>query len=342
MIDQAVLPEDFDYDLPAALIAQTPAEPRDSSRLMALDRRDGSVSHHRFGELPGLLRAGDQLVFNDTRVLNARLDARREATGGRVELLLLHPTAAGCWASMARPARRLRTGERLALPHGAVARVVRRLETGTVELELPPEVADHLDRYGELPLPPYIRGYSGDPERYQTVYAREEGSVAAPTAGLHFTPALLAELEQRGIGSHYITLHVGMGTFKPVQAERIEDHQMHSERYYVPEELPRRLSEARERGSRVIAVGTTAARSLETIAVEPQRAGAWSETAIFIRPGHEFRLIDGLVTNFHLPRSTLLMLVSALAGRESVLRAYEEAIKNGYRFYSFGDAMLIT
>ena len=336
-----MLLEEYDFDLPQELIAQTPAEPRDASRLLLLGRNDGSTRHHHVRDLPDLLRPGDALVFNDTKVLHARLRARRRATGGRVELLLLRPLAGGRWEAMARPARRLREGEALALDSGAEVHVRRGLVSGTVEIELPGDVAGHLDRHGELPLPPYIHSYAGDPGRYQTVYARPEGSVAAPTAGLHFTPGLLDSLRCRGVSTHFLTLHVGLGTFKPVQTERVEDHEMHAERFYVPPQLLSELEEVRGRGGRVIAVGTTSVRALESAAAHPELAGAWSETRIFITPGHRFRLVDGLLTNFHLPRSTLLLLVSALAGREAILRAYGEAIRERYRFYSFGDAMLI-
>jgi S-adenosylmethionine:tRNA ribosyltransferase-isomerase len=332
---------EYDYDLPPELIAQTPAERRDASRLLVLDKHTGALEHRLFRDLPSLLRPGDALVFNDTRVLHARLRGRRETTGGAAELLLLRPRGEGLWEAMARPGRRLREGEELLLDSGARVRIRTRLEGGTVEVELPPEVAEHLDAHGELPLPPYIRDYQGDPERYQTVYARSEGSVAAPTAGLHFTEGTLESLAERGVSLQYITLHVGMGTFKPVQVENVEDHRMHSELYCVPEGLVVGLSRTRARGGRVVAVGTTTARSLEAVALQPEQAGRWGETDIFIRPGHRWRLVDGLITNFHLPRSTLLMLVSALAGRERVMRAYEEAVRERYRFYSFGDAMLV-
>lgn len=332
---------EYNYDLPPELIAQTPAEPRDSSRLLTVDKTSGEVSHHRFFELPDLLRPGDALVFNDTRVFHARLRTTREGTGGRVEVLLLAPTSGGCWEAIARPARRLREGERLLLASGAAITVARRLESGALEVEAPEQIANHLEDHGEIPLPPYIRDYTGDRARYQTVYARSAGSVAAPTAGLHFTPELLGKLGERGVCQYFVTLHVGPGTFKPIQTDRVEDHRMHSERYFVPSELPALLASVRERGGRIVSVGTTAARALESVAIRPEDAGAWSATDIFIRPGHRFRYVDALVTNFHLPRSTLLLLVSALAGRAPLMRAYEEAIRERYMFYSFGDAMLI-
>ncbi|MDP9379276.1 MAG: tRNA preQ1(34) S-adenosylmethionine ribosyltransferase-isomerase QueA [Chloroflexota bacterium] len=332
---------EYDYHLPPELIAQEPLERRDASRLLILDRNTGRMEHRTFIELPSLLLPGDALVFNDTRVLHARLRASWEETGGKVELLLLRPRGEDRWEAMARPAKRLKEGERLILGTGVPIQVCARLREGTIEVQLPPEVVDHLDQHGELPLPPYIRDYHGDPDRYQTVYARSDGSVAAPTAGLHFTPPLLEELCQRGVSQHYITLHVGAGTFRPVQTDRIEDHRMHSEAYFVPSDLLGELARVRAEGGRVVAVGTTSARSLESVARHPEQAGSWSETDIFIRPGHTWRLVDGLVTNFHLPRSTLLMLVSALAGRENVFKAYEEAVRERYRFYSFGDAMVI-
>ncbi len=333
--------EDFDYHLPEELIAQEPAEPRDSSRLLYLHKATGEIEHHVFRELPDLLAPRDALVLNDTRVLRARLHGRREATGGRVEILLLRPLEGETWQAMARPTKRLHEGERIELEGGPSARLARKLVDGTVELELPEEVSRHLDSFGEMPLPPYIHSYRGDPERYQTVYAHEEGSVAAPTAGLHFTPQLLDALRARGVELEVVTLHVGAGTFQPVKTERIEEHRMHSERYFVPEGLLARLRDVRKRGGRVIAVGTTSARTLESVAARPETEGEWSETDLFIRPGYEWRLVDGLITNFHLPRSTLLMLVSALVGRDAILTAYHVAVERRYRFYSFGDAMLI-
>lgn len=333
---------DFDYELPPELVAQSPVEPRDSSRLMQLERSLGRLSHHRFEDLPALLRDQDVLVVNDSRVIPARLRAIREPTGGHVELLLVRPVTQGLWEAMARPAGRLRPDQRLRLHTGAVLRVVRRTPSGLIELEVPSEVESTLDQHGVLPLPPYIRGYSGPPERYQTVYASNDGSVAAPTAGLHFTPALLDTLRSRGVEVERVTLHVGPGTFLPVTSEDVASHKMHFERFLLPEDVHERLSAARSEGRRVIAVGTTAVRTLEAAALDPSVVGRWTETGLFIRPGFQFRAIDGLITNFHLPRSTLLMLVSALAGREAVLDAYRVAVREGYRFFSFGDAMLIV
>lgn len=332
---------EYDYHLPPHLIAQTPAARRDAARMLVLDRAASEYAHAVVADLPRFLNAGDVLVLNDTRVLHARLRTVRESTGGKVELLLLAPLADGEWEAMARPARRLREGERLGLATGEVVEVRRRRPDGLVVVALPAHVAASLEQHGELPLPPYIRGYEGDPQRYQTIYARSEGSVAAPTAGLHFTPELLADLQAADVMARYITLHVGAGTFKPVQVERVEDHRMHSEPYFVPKGLIEELGTARSRGRRVVAVGTTTARSLESVARCPEAEGSWQQTDIFIRPGHDWQLVDGLLTNFHLPRSSLLMLVSALAGQERIRNAYEEAIQRGYRFYSFGDAMLI-
>ncbi|MDQ3327365.1 MAG: tRNA preQ1(34) S-adenosylmethionine ribosyltransferase-isomerase QueA [Chloroflexota bacterium] len=331
----------YDYELPAHLIAQTPAAHRDASRLMVLSRRHGTRTHRTFRNLPEFLRPDDVLVFNDTRVLHARMHARREESGGRVELLLLRPCGAGVWEAMARPARRLVPGEKLRLKSGAIVSFTDRTVQGTVMIALPPEVERNLTSHAELPLPPYIRDFTGDPGRYQTVYARHDGSVAAPTAGLHFTQGLVEELRVMGVLIRYVTLHVGPGTFKPVQAQRLEDHVMHAERYLVPESLPGELRTIRERGGRVVAVGTTSARSLEAVAAQPESAGRWGETDLYIRPGYEWRIVDGLITNFHLPRSTLLMLVASLAEKNDWRTAYEEAIEQRYRFYSFGDAMLI-
>ncbi len=338
----AVLLTDFDYHLPPELIAQQPAEPRDTARLMVLDKASSETSHTVFSALPSLLEAGDAVVLNDTRVSDARLRATRSPSGGRVEILLTRHRGGRMWSAMAKPARRLKAGDILELDTGPVLRVRGRLLDGELELEVPPEVTSDLSAHGELPLPPYITAYTGTPERYQTVYARDEGSVAAPTAGLHVTPQLLSALAARGIAVHYLTLHVGPGTFKPVTSERPEEHVMHPEACFVPDYLPSELQRVRGNGGRVVAVGTTVTRALEAAALQPETAGKWSETDIFILPGHRFRLVDALVTNFHLPKSTLIMLVSALAGRERVLEAYREAVERGYRFYSFGDAMLVV
>jgi len=344
---------DFDYELPEERIAQLPAEPRDSALLFVHRIGADASEHRRVRELAELLAPGDLLVLNDTRVLPARLLGRR-ASGGAFELLLLQPRAA-LWHALVRPAGRVREGERVELEGGALAaRLVRRVAGPEWEVELEPgapgaSVEDLLERHGRMPLPPYIRRDPADArlaardrERYQTVYARERGAVAAPTAGLHFTPELLAALESRGIERTHVTLHVGLGTFQPVTAERIEEHAMHSERFVLPDSAERAVRAARARGGKVVAVGTTSVRVLESCAVGDGLVRAQGgETRIFLKPGDRLRATDALLTNFHLPRSTLLMLVSAIAGRERILRLYREALAGPYRFFSYGDALLL-
>jgi S-adenosylmethionine:tRNA ribosyltransferase-isomerase len=339
----------FDYDLPPALIAQEPAEPRDSSRLLVLDRSRGALEDRTFSELPELLRPGDCLVANRSRVFPARLLGVAVPGGGPVELLLLQPVGQDRWEAMVRPGRRCRLGARLEFAGGAArARVVGESQGGTrvVAFEGSWPVRELLERHGLPPLPPYIARHDApkpeDRERYQTVYARDDGSVAAPTAGLHFTPALLVRLAQRGVALHYLTLHVGPGTFRPLRTERVEEHRMEAESIDVPAETARAIAEAKRDGRRVVAVGTTTTRALEGAVGDDGsvRDGA-GEVDLFIRPGHRFRIVDALVTNFHLPRSSLLVLVSAFAGRDVVLEAYRHAVASGYRFYSYGDAMLI-
>jgi S-adenosylmethionine:tRNA ribosyltransferase-isomerase len=339
----------FDYELPAELIAQEPAEPRDASRLLVLDRASGGWEDRRFGDLPGLLREGDCLVANRSRVIPARVLGLAEPGGQGVELLFVRPIGDERWEVMVRPGRRCRVGARIALAGGAVrAHVVGEGGEGTrvVVVEGPWSVRELLERHGLPPLPPYIARHDApkpeDRERYQTVYARDDGSVAAPTAGLHFTPELLARLEGVGVAIHYLTLHVGPGTFRPLRAEQVEEHRMEAEPIDIPEATVRAVDEAKRAGRRVIAVGTTTTRALEWAATAEGflRAGA-GEADLYIRPGHRFRIVDGLVTNFHLPRSSLLVLVSAFAGRDVVLRAYRHAVEARYRFYSYGDAMLI-
>jgi S-adenosylmethionine:tRNA ribosyltransferase-isomerase len=339
--------DDFDYPLPPELIAQHPAARRDGSRLLRLSRADGAISHHGIAELPALLPGGALLVVNDSRVIPARLWARRP-TGGRVEVLLLereaHPDE--IWVALLRASKGPRAGERLAIEaRGGVA-----LPPPALEVLEPPQAGRARVRvhgepgallaHGVVPLPPYLRRQEepGDRERYQTVYARHDGSVAAPTAGLHFTAGLLAELERAGIERATVTLHVGPGTFLPVRADSVEEHRMESERFRVPEETADAIARAKRERRPVVAVGTTSVRTLEA------SGGAAGEgrTNIFIRPGHTFAVVDALLTNFHLPRSTLLMLVSAFAGRERVLEAYRQAVAERYRFYSYGDAMLIV
>jgi S-adenosylmethionine:tRNA ribosyltransferase-isomerase len=335
-----VLTRDFDYHLPAASIAQEPA-PRGESRLLVLDRT-GPERHSRVRDLPRLLRPGDLLVLNDTRVIPARLYGR-SAGGGRMEILLVERLGEREWEALVKPGRRARPGTSIQLEGGLAAEVIGKREDGRHRLRFPEPIEPYLDRLGHVPLPPYIHrpDTPEDRERYQTVYARRPGAIAAPTAGLHFTEDLLREIEQAGVGIARITLHVGIGTFKPVSAERIEEHRMDSERYEIGEEAAAAIRRARA-GGRVVTVGTTVVRTLESAAIlggGEVRAGSGS-TDLFITPGFRFQAVDALLTNFHLPRSTLLMLVSAFAGRERILAAYEEAIREGYRFYSYGDAML--
>ena len=338
---------DFDYHLPAGLIAQTPVEPRDHSRLMVVDRADGGRAHRRFHDIADLLRPGDVLVFNDSRVIPARLVGRKEGSGGRVEVLLLRRQEPGLWQALVRPGRRMGPGARVLftaepdMPGHLWGEVVERGERGIRQIRFSDEEA--LERTGRVPLPPYIHVPLQDPERYQTIYSRVSGSVAAPTAGLHFTPGLLKRLEERGVQFAFVTLHVGLDTFSPVRTEDPREHPMHREYCEVTEEVARELNEARAQGRRVLCVGTTTVRALEQATRRGQGIEAflgWSD--ILILPGHRFSTLDGLVTNFHLPRSTLLMLVTAFAGTDVIRGAYSEAIRLGYRFYSFGDAMLIA
>lgn len=334
---------DFDYDLPESLIAQTPAEPRDSSRLLVLDRRTGAVGHQLFSQILEHIRPGDLLIANDTRVIPARLLGKRADTGGGVEVFLLHRRSQDIWEVLVKPGKKMRPGQKVWFDDSLSCevqdvtefggRVVRFLYEGLFETVL--------DRLGETPLPPYIHQKLTDPDRYQTVYARERGSAAAPTAGLHFTPTLMEKVKNMGADFAFVTLNIGLGTFRPVRIENIAEHVMHREFYSVTPETVERILETRRRGGRIIAVGTTAVRTLESAAASGQLAAGsgWSE--LFIYPGYEFRVIDALITNFHLPQSTLLMLISAFAGRENVLAAYREAVREQYRFFSFGDAMFI-
>ena len=334
---------DFDYELPESLIAQTPAEPRDASRLLALDRRTGAVHHQFFSQILEHIRPGDLLIANDTRVIPARLLGKRADTGGGVEVFLLHRRSQDTWEVLVKPGKKMRPGQKVWFDDSLSCevqdvtefggRVVRFLYEGLFETVL--------DRLGETPLPPYIHQKLTDPDRYQTVYARERGSAAAPTAGLHFTPTLMDKVKKMGADFAFVTLNIGLGTFRPVRIENIAEHVMHREFYSVPPETVERIQETKRRGGRIVAVGTTAVRTLESAAASGQLAAGsgWSE--LFIYPGYEFRVIDALITNFHLPQSTLLMLVSAFAGRENVLAAYREAVREQYRFFSFGDAMFI-
>ncbi|MCR4877345.1 MAG: tRNA preQ1(34) S-adenosylmethionine ribosyltransferase-isomerase QueA [Clostridiales bacterium] len=337
---------DFDYDLPEELIAQTPVEPRDHSRLLVVHRKDHSLEHRRFYEIVEYLHPGDALVINETRVIPARLLGVKEDTGIPVEVLLLRRENATDWDALVRPGRRLKPGTRCSFGEGLLrceilenvaetgGRRVRFLYEGVFE--------ELLDRLGEMPLPPYIHEKLENPERYQTVYARQEGSAAAPTAGLHFTPELLDRIRAKGVSIVPVLLHVGLGTFRPVKVENVESHVMHSEYCQVLPEAAEKLNRIRAAGGRIVCVGTTSVRTLETMASEDGtiHPGA-GETRIFIYPGVKIRAVDALITNFHLPQSTLLMLVSAFLGREEALRIYEEAVRQKYRFFSFGDAMLI-
>ncbi|HYM68965.1 MAG TPA: tRNA preQ1(34) S-adenosylmethionine ribosyltransferase-isomerase QueA [bacterium] len=336
---------DFDYALPRERIAQAPARPRDSARLLVLSRGDGSLAHRTFRDLPDYLRRGDVLVLNDTRVLPARLRGRR-AGGGAVEVLLLRPDGQGVWEALVRPGRRVREGARLVFKDGALEAVAGpRTASGTrlVTLSCRGDLRAALDEVGEMPVPPYIERPLDDPDDYQTVYAKREGAVAAPTAGLHFTDGLLAALRTRGVDVVSLTLHVGIGTFRAVEAEDVAGHRMDAEWYAVAPETARAINAARARGGRAVVVGTTSVRTLESVAQDGGTVAAGSGwTDLFITPGFRFRVTDALITNFHLPKTTLLMLVSAFAGRERVLAAYGAAVREGYRFYSFGDAMLIV
>ena len=337
---------DFDYVLPPELIAQTPTERRDASRLLCLDRTTGAFSHHHFYDLPGFLRPGDCLILNDSRVLPARLLGRRLPGGGACEVLLLIDRGGDVWECIVRPGKHLRTGARLSFGEGELtAEVSEVLPDGNrlVRFFYEGIFLEVLERLGRMPLPPYIKAELEDRERYQTVYSRVNGSAAAPTAGLHFTPELLAGIAAKGVKLGYVTLHVGLGTFRPVKEEDVETHEMHSEYCTVPEETARLINETKVSGGRVICVGTTSCRTVESWAGEDgtmKAAAGWTD--IYIYPGYRFKVMDALITNFHLPQSTLLMLVSAFAGRGHVLAAYEEAVREGYRFFSFGDAMFIS
>lgn len=336
---------DFDYTLPEELIAQHPVEPRDASRLMVVPRSGGAFEHRHFRDLPEYLRPGDALVLNETRVMPARLMGHREVTGGGIEVLLLKRLDRDRWETLVKPGRKARPGQRIIFGDGSlVGTVLETTEVGgrVIEFSYDGVFEEVLDRLGQMPLPPYIHERLENPERYQTVYAKELGSAAAPTAGLHFTPELLERISAMGVHVEKILLHVGLGTFRPVQVEDVERHKMHSEFYTVSPETAARLNQVRAEGGRIIAVGTTSVRTLETVTTEDgvvQPGQGWTD--IFIYPGYRFKAVDAMVTNFHLPKSTLVMLVSAFAGRERILNAYAEAVRLRYRFFSFGDAMLI-
>lgn len=336
---------DFYYDLPHELIAQVPTADRTDCRLLVYNRADGSVTDSRFPEVLNLVRPGDVLVRNTTRVIPARLYGVREDTGGVMEFLLLERTEGDRWKCLCRPARRAKPGKKYVITDELWASVEGDTDAEggkLIELHYNGIFEEILDRAGEVPLPPYITEQLDDKERYQTVYARERGSAAAPTAGLHFTEALLNSIREKGVDIADVLLHVGLGTFRPVSAENVEDHKMHSEYYSVTEETAEKINRARRNGGRIIAVGTTSTRTLETIADENGIVHAGSGwTDIFIKPGYQFRATDALITNFHLPESTLLMLVSAMSSREEMLRVYAHAVEERYRFFSFGDAMMI-
>lgn len=335
---------DFDFYLPEELIAQTPLEKRDNSRLLHLDKNTGKIEHKHFYDIKQYIRPGDCLVLNDSRVLPARLIGTRP-TGGAVELVLLKDLGDNCWECLSRPGRKTKPGQELIFGNGELTGVVQELTQGgnrIVKFDYKGIFLEILERLGKMPLPPYIKEELQDSERYQTVYSKELGSAAAPTAGLHFTKELLSEIEDMGVSICCVTLHVGLGTFRPVKAENIEDHDMHSEFCIIPEDTAKTVNDTKKAGGRVIAVGTTSCRTLESFTTDDgvlQATSGW--TNIFIYPGYTFKCIDALITNFHLPESTLIMLVSALAGREHILNAYKTAVNEKYRFFSFGDAMFI-
>ena len=337
---------DFFYELPPELIAQEPMAKRDESRLMVLDKKTGEIEHKHFYDIVDMLRPGDALILNDTRVIPARLYGAKEGTGGAIEFLLLTKHSLDTWEVILRPGRKAKPGARFVFGNGELkAEVIDIINDGNrlVKFEYEGVFENVLDRLGEMPLPPYITKKLEDRNRYQTVYARHDGSAAAPTAGLHFTPELLKKIEEKGVNIGYVTLHVGLGTFRPVKADEITDHKMHSEFYILPEATAELINRTKAEGGRVISVGTTATRTLETAGMNGmplKAASGWTD--IFIYPGKEFHVIDALITNFHLPESTLIMLVSALAGRENVLNAYRTAVEERYRFFSFGDAMFIV
>ena len=336
---------DFFYDLPEELIAQTPIEPRDHARLMRLDRATGATAHLHFYDIVGQLEPGDCLIVNDSRVLPSRLYGEKEGTGAHVEFLLLTPKGNDVWEVLTGPGRRAKPGARFSFGGGLLrAEIIDVIEGGNrlARFEYDGNFYNVLEQVGQMPLPHYIKTELKNPERYQTVYSRELGSAAAPTAGLHFTKELMQRLRDKGIRIGYVTLHVGLGTFRPVKEDDITAHQMHSEHYHLPEETAQLIRETKAAGHRVIAVGTTSCRTLESVATfegEIKAADGW--TSIFIYPGYEFKVLDGLVTNFHRPESTLIMLVSAFAGYDHTMQAYREAVQEKYRFFSFGDAMMI-
>lgn len=344
---------DFDYELPQALIAQTPAEKRDFSRLMIVHRDSGEVEHKHFYDILDYLKAGDCLVLNNSKVLPARLYGRKEGTGANIEFLLIKRIEGDTWETMVRPGKRLKPGDAVSFSDDKLFRAVVKDygEDGTriVEFEYEGIFLERLEELGKMPLPPYIErdNNSEDKDRYQTVYAKNEGSVAAPTAGLHFTPELLEKAKAKGVKLAYVTLHVGIGTFRPVKVENIEEHHMHFEEYFIDEDTAKTINDTMKAGGRIVSVGTTSTRTVESAAVYDEECGKYlvkagqGSTGIFIYPGYEFKIIGALITNFHLPKSTLLMLISALYNREDILRVYRIAVEEKYRFFSYGDAMFI-
>lgn len=335
-----MLKSDFYYDLPEELIAQTPVEPRDSSKLMKIDRQSGEILHDRFYNICDYLKKGDLLVMNDSKVFPARIFGVKRDTGVPCEFLLLKRRSLTEWETMVKPGRRLKPGVVVDFPEGLSAEIIETVEGGNrlVKFRFEGDFFDILDRIGQMPLPPYITEKLKNNDRYNTIYCHETGSAAAPTAGLHFTERVLEQCRQKGIDTAFVTLHVGLGTFRPVKEDNILDHKMHTEHYTIPPETAEKISLCKERGGRVIAVGTTSCRTLESAA---QTGKMTDDTSIFIYPGYEFKCIDGLITNFHLPESTLIMLVSAFLGREKTLAAYQTAINERYRFFSFGDSTII-
>ena len=336
---------DFYYDLPKELIAQTPAEPRDSSRLLVLDRQSGETVHKHFFDIIDYLDEGDLLVCNDSRVLPARIYGNKEPTGARVEFLLLKQISGNRWETLCKPGKKAKEGARFSFGDGLLYATVTEVKDDgnrVVDFECDENFFSTLDKIGQMPLPPYITEELKDKERYQTVYSHELGSAAAPTAGLHFTTELMDKIRAKGVNIAYVTLHVGLGTFRPVKVDDVTKHKMHSEHYEVPEETAELIKKTKQSGKRVIAVGTTSCRTLESVAAEHgEVVPCEGFTEIFIYPGFEFKVLDGLITNFHLPESTLIMLVSAFAGYDNIMNAYKTAVEERYRFFSFGDAMAI-
>ena len=337
---------DFSYELPKELIAQTPIEPRDSSRLLVLDRQSGKIEHKHFYDIIDYLREGDLLVANDSRVLPARIYGTKESTGAKVEFLLLRQISGNRWETLCKPGKKAREGARFSFGDGLLKATVAEVKDDgnrIVDFDCDESFFATLDKIGQMPLPPYITEELKDKERYQTVYSHELGSAAAPTAGLHFTEELMDRIRAKGVNIAYVTLHVGLGTFRPVKVDDVTKHKMHSEHYEIPEETARLINETKKNGGRVIAVGTTSCRTLESVATQFDEIKPCDGfTDIFIYPGYDFKVLDGLITNFHLPESTLIMLVSAFAGYDNVMNAYQIAVKEKYRFFSFGDAMFIS